>query len=122
MKLELLRIWIEKVEDPMVRALTVSGKGPYKKQLKPLIEKGVPIVVDGETFNLATIITDTDTLAQFLQGIKSKGLSGQKNKAAGTGGLVHIIDEWIQGKEDTSLGFKRSSVDEIVQYAKENYC
>ena len=122
MKLELLRIWIEKVEDPMVRALTVSGKGPYKKQLKPLIEKGVPIVVDGETFNLATIITDTDTLAQFLQGIKSKGLSGQKNKAAGTGGLVHIIDEWIQGKEDTSLGFIRSSVDEIVQYAKENYC
>ena len=58
----------------------------------------------------------------MLQGVQKKGLSGQKSKAPGKGGLVHILDEWLEGKEDKSVDFIRKSWEEIVQYARDSYC
>ena len=121
MKIELLRLWISKVPNPMVRSTTLSGKGPFKNQLKPLLQNGVTMLVDGENYILSTM-SEADTLAQFLQGVQKKGLSKQKAKAAGTGGLVHIIDEWLEGKDDRSIDYVRSSCEEIINYARETYC
>lgn len=125
MKLELLRVWITDTCNPMVRAPTFSGKGPYKAQLNPVVER-MSIIVDGEKVKLNTMIRDTDTLAQFLQGVQGKGLSGQRGKAPGTGGLVHIIDEWLEGQPkknpDQTVEYVKSSCVAIINYARETYC
>ena len=34
-------------------------------------------------------------------------------KASGKGGLVHILDEWLEDKEDKSVEFLKSSCEEI---------
>ena len=51
-----------------------------------------------------------------------KGRSGQKGKASGKGGLVHILDEWLEDKEDKSVEFLKSSCEEIINHAKEKKC
>ena len=45
MKLELLRVWIVKTENALIRASTPSGKAPFIKQMLPLLEEGVGIMV-----------------------------------------------------------------------------
>ena len=125
MKLELLRVWICKSPNPMVRADTPSGKGVYKEPMKELMEQAMGITVSGEKFTLKSLVSErhgVDTLAGMLQGVQKKGLSGQKSKAPGKGGLVHILDEWLEGKEDKSVDFIRKSWEEIVQYARDSYC
>ena len=121
MKLELLRVWIVKTENALIRASTSSGKAPFIKQRLPLLEEGVGIMVGVEKFRLISL-AKADSLAQILQGIGKKGLSGQKMKPPGMGGLVHIIDEWLADKEDKSLEFVRSSCEEILDYARTSYC
>ena len=121
MKLELLRVWIEKTENPMIRSDKPAGKGVYMRQMKPLLELGTGINWEGQMFTLRSIVKSADTLAQFLQGVSGKGLSGQKRKAPGKGGLVHIIDEWLKDKADKSVDFIRSSCEEILAYARERY-
>ena len=49
-------------------------------------------------------------------------MTGQKGKAPGKGGLVHIIDEWLEDKEDKSIAFVRESCDDIIQFARARYC
>ena len=109
----------------MLRAETANGKGVYKQPIRDLMEEGAGILVRGEKVTLKSLVSEkygADTLAGILQGIQKKGLSGQRGKASGKGGLVHILDEWLEDKEDKSVEFIKSSCEEIIDYAKEKYC
>ena len=122
MKLELLREYIKKAEDPMERAPTPAGKACYKKQLKIMLDKGAGILLEGDTektrlSSVVSVDSGPDTLAQFLIGAGRKGLTGQKDKPAGQGGLVHIIDEWV-GQQGDNLVDIREHVDDIIEFAK----
>ena len=125
MKLELLRVWIVKTENPMLRADTPSGKSVFKEPMRTLMDEGVGILVRGDKVRLDTLVSEkhgVDTLAGMLQGVQRKGLSGQRQKTPGKGGLVHLIDEWLEDKEDKSGEFVRASCDEILEYARNSYC
>ena len=50
----------------------------------------------------------------MLQGVQRKGLFGQRDKAPSKGGLVHVMDEWLVGKEDQSSDFVISSCEDIL--------
>ena len=58
----------------------------------------------------------------MLQGVQRKGLFGQRDKAPSKGGLVHVMDEWLVGKEDQSSDFVISSCEDILEYARFKYC
>ena len=123
MKIELLRIWIQKTADPMVRASTVTGKSVYMKQLRPLLQQGVGIQIGDERLTLSSLVSGEDTLAQLLQGSqKGKGLSGQRDRAIGQAGLVHIIDEWLENKEEKSKEYVKAHCQDILAFARAHYC
>ena len=122
MKLELLREYIRKAENPLERAPTVGGKAVYKKQLKVMLKNGDGILLEGETVKtkLSSLVSNTngsDTLAQFLIGAGKKGLAGQRGMPFGQGGLVNIIDEWMAEQGERSVDI-RQEVDKIVTFAK----
>ena len=123
MKIELLRVWIQKTANPMVRADRPKGKSEYKTQMRPLLQEGVGILVGDERLKLSSFVSDIDTLAQMLQGTaKGKGLSGQRGKDIGKCGLVSIIDEFLENKEDKSVNFVRAHCQDILDFAKDHYC
>ena len=91
--------------------------------MRTLLDEGV--VVRGDKLRLDTLVSEkhgVDTLAGMLQGVQKKGLSGQKQKKPGKRGLVHLIDEWLEDKEDKSVEFVRASCDQILDYARVSYC
>ena len=128
MKMELLRVWIQKTQDPMVRAskATPTGKSVYMRQIKPLLKQGVGIQIGDEKFTLSSLVSETsgeDTLAQMLQGVhKGKGLSGQRDRAIGQAGLVHIIDEWLDDKGEKSKEYVKAHCKDILAFARARYC
>ena len=118
MKTELLRVWIQKTANPMVRADKAKGKAEYRTQMIPLLEEGVGILVGDDRLTLKSLVTSPDTLAQMLGGTaKGKGLSGQRGKDIGKCGLVSIIDEFLEDKEDKSVEFVRASCQDILDFA-----
>ena len=126
MKLELLREWILKAGDPLVLADTPTGKGCYIKQLKIMMSEGCGIRLDGDVQktrldSLVTSQNGADTLAQILQGVKGKGLSGQGKKKSGEGGLVHIIHEWLLTETTRTKEHVKKSVEEILTFARHKY-
>ena len=93
--------------------------------MRTLLEEGVGIMVRGEKLRLNTLVSEkhgVDTLAGMLQGVQKKGLSGQKGKTPGKGGLVHLIDEWLEDKVDKSIEYVRGSCDQILDFARVSYC
>ena len=123
MKIELLRILIQKTADPMVRASTITGKSVYMKQLRPLLQQGVGIQIGDERLTLSSLVSGEDTLAQMLQGTqKRKGLSGQRDRAIGQAGLVYIIDEWLENKEEKSKEYVKAHCKDILAFARAHYC
>ena len=127
MKIELLRIWIQKTDDPMVRASKATGKSVYMKQIRPLLKQGVGIQIGDEKFILSTLLSETngeDTLAQILQGVhKGKGLSGQRDRPIGRSGLVHIIDEWLdETGGEKSKEYVKAHCKDILAFARARYC
>jgi hypothetical protein len=76
MKLELLRVWCLEVKNPLERAPTAGSKGPYNRQLNPVLNSGVVITVDGQDYELKSLIKSVDTLSQFMGGLGRKGLTG----------------------------------------------
>ena len=125
-KLQLLEIYILYAPNPLARPSSDSGKSEHLKQLKHVMQLGKGILLDGEDVKtkLDERLIKPDSLAQLLQGIGGKGLSGQKGKAPGKGGLCHIIDEWMMdtGNQDTSIATIRSSAKDIVSWARAKYC
>jgi hypothetical protein len=41
---------------------------------------------------------------------------------AGTGGLVHVIDEWLNTEEIKTVEHVRENANNIVEYARQQYC
>ena len=94
MKLELLRLWIIKSENPLVRSEDISGKGVYKIPIREMMEEGVGIKVEGQKYSLQSLVSvryGVDTLAGILQGVQGKGFSGQRSKDLGKGGLGYLL-------------------------------
>ena len=126
LKLELLREYIMEAPEPLSRSSFPTGKAAHLPNLKAMREAGVGIMIPGDTektmlFSLVSDKSGEDTLAQRLQGVRGKGFSGQRDKPPGQGGLVNIIDEWLQGQADKSVEHIRASVDEILNHAAQ-YC
>jgi hypothetical protein len=126
LKLELLREYIKGAPEPLSRSSFPTGKAAHLNNLRAMRKAGVGIMIPGDTektmlFSLVSAKSGEDTLAQFLQGVRGKGFSGQRNKPPGQGGLVNCIDEWLQGQEDKSVEHIRASVEEILHHAAQ-YC
>ena len=124
-KLELLREYLRKAVDPYTRMDKPGGKACYKHELQAMMDRGDGIMLDGDTVKtkLSTLVTPesgADTLAQFMIGAQGKGLSGQRGKPKGEGGLIHIVDEWLEEKLIRPKDIKQH-VEEIVVYARNKY-
>jgi hypothetical protein len=125
MKKELLMEYMVGAPDPTARSDTKTGKAKHFTNIKFMLETGVGITVTGnnEKTLLSSMVKGEDTLAQFLQGVRGKGFTGQSGKPPGKGGLVHCIDEWLlENGLEVSVENIRNNADNILQYATSNYC
>ena len=116
MKLQLLAEYCQYAHDPLARATTETGKGKIRTQLQSMIDLGTcGVYVDGEKASLGN--WSADGMSQLFQ---MRGLSGQPKFKKGQNtrcGLVHIIDQFLDGKT-ASIELVRNSVEEIKDIAR----
>ena len=125
MKKELLMEYMLVAPDPTLRSDTKTGKAKHFPNIRVMLETGVGIRLPGEQEKtlLSSMVKGEDTLAQFLQGVRGKGFTGQSEKPPGTGGLVHCIDEWMQENlQGMTVENIRANCENILQYATQKYC
>ena len=79
MKSELLLEYMRVAPDPTLRSDTNTGKPKHFPNIRVMLEAGVGITLPGEQEKtlLSSMVKGEDTLAQFLQGVRGKGFTGQ---------------------------------------------
>ena len=107
--LELLRVYLTKAENLMLRDSGNTGRAKARGQLKPIHATESIVVVDGEEVKL-----DLLQLDNMAKKIAYQGLSGQDKGE----GLISILDKWLELHEEDGLDI-RDNIDEIIEFAKQ---